>query len=128
MLRQRLESRLASYLLELREYKPALRIIDELVKEVKKLDDKLLLVEIQLVESRIHLALENVPKAKVRSEPVGRVSTLSSMAGSSYIGPRRLQRHLLPAINAGPCGPAGWHSLCGRERFQNSVFLLLRGL
>jgi len=63
-LRQRIETRLASLYLEGRQFQSALDAITSLLKEVKKLDDKLLLVEIQLIESRIHHALRNVPKAK----------------------------------------------------------------
>jgi len=63
-LRQRIETRLASLYLEARQFQSALEIVNGLLKEVKKLDDKLLLVEIQLIESRIHHALRNVPKAK----------------------------------------------------------------
>lgn len=46
------------------QFKEALALITPTVKEVKKVDDKLLLVEIFLIESRVHHALQNVPKAK----------------------------------------------------------------
>jgi len=63
-LRQRIETKLAQVYLEAQKYQPALDLINLLLKEVKRLDDKLLLVEIQLIESRIHLALRNPPRAK----------------------------------------------------------------
>lgn len=63
-LRQRVESKLVSLMLEEKEFKNALSLVNELVREVKRIDDKLLLVEVHLVESKIHLALKNLPKSK----------------------------------------------------------------
>eukprot|EP01116_Phalansterium_solitarium_P021656 TRINITY_DN6818_c0_g1_i2.p1 TRINITY_DN6818_c0_g1~~TRINITY_DN6818_c0_g1_i2.p1 ORF type:complete len:491 (-),score=91.88 TRINITY_DN6818_c0_g1_i2:202-1674(-) len=63
-LRQRIETRLAALHLEAKQYQTALNLISALARQVKKLDDKLLLVEIHLIESRIQHALRNLPKAK----------------------------------------------------------------
>lgn len=63
-LRQRIEGRLATLLLSKNETLSALTIVNELLKELKKLDDKQMLTEIHLTESRIYHALQNVPKAK----------------------------------------------------------------
>lgn len=63
-LRQRIETRLASLLLEDQKYDAALTLLANLLSEVKKLDDKLLLVEIFLTECRTHYAIKNVPKSK----------------------------------------------------------------
>eukprot|EP00271_Cylindrocystis_brebissonii_P001174 TRINITY_DN11478_c0_g1_i1.p1 TRINITY_DN11478_c0_g1~~TRINITY_DN11478_c0_g1_i1.p1 ORF type:complete len:445 (+),score=121.64 TRINITY_DN11478_c0_g1_i1:466-1800(+) len=63
-LRQRVEARLAALYMELKEYKPALSLIDNLVKEVRRLDDKALLIDIDLLESRLHHQLRNLSKAK----------------------------------------------------------------
>jgi 26S proteasome regulatory subunit N6 len=62
-LRQRIEARLAALLMETKEYSEALTLLSGLVKEVRRLDDKLL-VDIDLLESKLHFSLRNLPKAK----------------------------------------------------------------
>lgn len=86
-LRQRIDTRLASLYLEGRQFQSALEVITTLLKEVKKLDDKLLLVEIQLIESRIHLALRNLPKAKA-------ALTAARTSANAIYCPPSLQTHL----------------------------------
>ncbi|KAG2431646.1 hypothetical protein HYH02_013223 [Chlamydomonas schloesseri] len=63
-LRQRIELRLASLYMQTKDYPAALALISTLLSEVKKLDDKLLLVDIYLLESKVNHALRNVPKAR----------------------------------------------------------------
>lgn len=63
-LRQRVEARLAALLMESKEYSEALSLLTNLVREVRRLDDKLLLVDIDLLECKLHFSLRNLPKAK----------------------------------------------------------------
>jgi len=63
-LRQRLETRLAFLLFQDGQYKNALELLARLLSEVRKLDDKQLLVEIQLLESRIYHRLRNISKSR----------------------------------------------------------------
>ncbi|XP_073023313.1 26S proteasome non-ATPase regulatory subunit 11 homolog [Primulina eburnea] len=63
-LRQRIEARLAALLMDNKEFSEALNLLSGLIKEVRRLDDKLLLVEIDLLESKLLFSLRNFPKAK----------------------------------------------------------------
>jgi 26S proteasome regulatory subunit N6 len=63
-LRQRLESRRASLLVEAGRYDEAIELCGTLGSELKKLDDKLLLVEVRLTESQALLATRAISKAK----------------------------------------------------------------
>lgn len=61
-LRQRIEGKLAGLLLQQQQPIKALELIDELLAELRKLDDKQMLTEAHLTESRIYHALQNIPK------------------------------------------------------------------
>lgn len=63
-LAQSLSLRLASAHLSAHSYRPALALINSLLPELKKLDDKLLLAEVHLLESRVYQSLKNIPKSK----------------------------------------------------------------
>lgn len=65
-LKQSLETRLVALHLETQSYRPALSLIDGLLKELKRLDDKLILTEVHLLESRVYRGIGNFPKSKVR--------------------------------------------------------------
>jgi len=80
-LRQRVEAKLASVLFEKREYTSALSLIDSLLTELKKLDDKQLLVETHLVETRIHHGLRNLAKAKAA------LTASRTAANAIYVAP-----------------------------------------
>ncbi|XP_064613722.1 26S proteasome non-ATPase regulatory subunit 11-like [Liolophura sinensis] len=63
-LRQALEARLISLYYHTKNYSAALQLGSNLLRELKKLDDKALLVEVQLLESKVYHALSNLPKAR----------------------------------------------------------------
>jgi len=63
-LRQKIEAKMAALYLETESYAKALKLLTSLLSEVKRFDDKQLLVEIQLIESRVQHKLQNIPKAK----------------------------------------------------------------
>ena len=47
------------------QYRTALGMTDNLLKELKMLDDKIILTEVHLLESRAAHAIQNMPRAKV---------------------------------------------------------------
>jgi len=63
-LRQSLEARLIALFYDTQQYDRALHLGAELLRELKKMDDKNLLVEVQLLESKTYHALSNLPRAR----------------------------------------------------------------
>ncbi|KAI5798034.1 PCI domain-containing protein [Peziza echinospora] len=63
-LRQNLEARLVALYLQKQSYQEALVLINNLLRELKRLDDKMMLVEVQLLESRVYHALRNIAKSR----------------------------------------------------------------
>ncbi|KAG6843917.1 hypothetical protein H0H87_011706 [Tephrocybe sp. NHM501043] len=63
-LKHSLETRLASLYLKEGRWKEALNIVDGLGVELKRLDDKMMLTECSLLESRVYRGVGNLAKAK----------------------------------------------------------------
>jgi len=63
-LKQSLETRLVSIYLSQQSYKHAIALIDTLLGELKRLDDKLVLTEVHLLESKVYRGIGNLAKAK----------------------------------------------------------------
>ncbi|PPQ84990.1 hypothetical protein CVT25_010522 [Psilocybe cyanescens] len=86
-LKHSLETRLVGLQLESRQYQPALALIDTLLTELKRLDDKMILTEVHLLESRVYRGLGNMPKAKASL-------TSSRTAANAIYCPPSLQAQL----------------------------------
>jgi len=81
-LRQALEARLIGLYHDVGRYQEALAEGARLLKELKKLDDKNLLVEVQLLESKTYHALSNLPKARAA------LTSARTTANSIYVPPK----------------------------------------
>ncbi|CAO1631474.1 unnamed protein product [Jaminaea pallidilutea] len=86
-LSQNLETRLIALYYETRRYREALPLIESLLRELKKLDDKNMLTEVHLLESRVNHAIRNSDKAKA-------ALTSSRTAANSIYCPPALQAQL----------------------------------
>ncbi|KAF9269173.1 proteasome regulatory particle subunit [Marasmius fiardii PR-910] len=86
-LKHSLETRLASLQLEVQQYKAALTLIDSLLTELRRLDDKMILTEVHLLESRVYRGIGNLAKAKA-------ALTSSRTAANSIYCPPHLQAAL----------------------------------
>merc|ERR1719330_711922 len=81
-LRQALEARLIGLYYDVANYQDALADGAKLLKELKKLDDKNLLVEVQLLECKTYHALSNLPRARAA------LTSARTTANSIYVPPR----------------------------------------
>jgi len=80
-LRHRVEKTLSEAYYHKKEFKLALSTVTALLYEIKRFDDKLLLVELHLLESRIYHALRNISKSKAA------LTASRASASSVYVDP-----------------------------------------
>lgn len=81
-LRQSLEARLIALYYDTGLFSEALTLGSQLLRELKKLDDKNLLVEVQLLESKTYHALGNLPKARAA------LTSARTTANAIYCAPK----------------------------------------
>lgn len=80
-LRMKIETNLADLYFKLDKYQDAIQLLNKLTYELKKKEDKQLLVESQLIESKVYHALENLPKAKAA------LTAVKTICNSIYVVP-----------------------------------------
>ncbi|CCJ29282.1 unnamed protein product [Pneumocystis jirovecii] len=59
-----LETHIVELYIKAQQYTKALQLVETLLIELKRLDDKFQLVEVYLLESQIYYAIKNIPKAR----------------------------------------------------------------
>jgi 26S proteasome regulatory subunit N6 len=86
-LKHSLETRLVSLFIQTSQFKTAIKLIDTLLSELKRLDDKLILTEVHLLESKVYRSIGNLAKSKA-------ALTSSRTAANSIYCPPNLQAML----------------------------------
>jgi len=86
--------------LDLQQHQSALTLIDNLLTELKRLDDKMILTEVHLLESRVYRGIGNFPKAKVSLCSISSLfSLIIHLLGCSHILTNSCKLHLLSACS-----------------------------
>lgn len=80
-LKQSLDTRLGSLLLRARLFSEALALVADLLRELKRMDDKLALVQVHLLECKVYAELKNMAKARAA------LTAARSAANSVYCPP-----------------------------------------
>ena len=80
-LKQSLETRLIALYHRTGQYTEALSLVSDLLRRLKRLDDKAALIEVHLLESKIYFALKNIAKARAA------LTSARTFANSMYTAP-----------------------------------------
>ncbi|GAV05989.1 hypothetical protein RvY_16033 [Ramazzottius varieornatus] len=80
-LRQALEAKLLNIYYEKGRFQDAIQLGNELLRELKKVDDKALVVDVQLIESKTYFALSNTSKSRAA------LVTARTTANAIYVPP-----------------------------------------
>jgi len=86
-LRHSLQAKLSASYYETEQYQESLKIITPLLREVRKMDDKRLLVSLHLIESKVQHSQNHLPKARA-------ALTAARTAANSIYCPPQLQAEL----------------------------------
>ena len=92
------------------QYSEALELVEDVIRQLKRLDDKAALIEVHLLESRIYFALKNIAKAR------------AALTSASYL----CQFHVHCTGNSSCSRYASGSPSRRRTRLQNGLFLLYR--
>lgn len=108
-------------------YRQALTKTEGLLKELKQLDDKIILTEVFLLESRAAHAIQNLPRAKVRH-----ISTVlcaaRSRTGRIDVRSNHRKLDLLPSSSPSSARPSSRSRARRREGLQDGILVLLRSI